>query len=127
MEGVGDMQRAQVPRSLLTEGYVLVVDDDRHTLRSIDEFFRAWRWRTRAAEDVASALAIVKRSLPDAAVLDLVLPDGSGLEIARPRSRPSTKSAVRGSAGWLKKSSVAAVSTKRPFNNSAVRLATRRA
>ena len=39
------------------------------------------------AEDAASALAAVESLRPEVVLLDVVLPDGSGLDIARPLSR----------------------------------------
>jgi DNA-binding response OmpR family regulator len=58
---------------------VLVVDDD-STLRStLAETLRAWGYQTFQAETLAETFVIVDAEQPDAVLLDVKLPDGSGI------------------------------------------------
>jgi DNA-binding response OmpR family regulator len=58
---------------------VLVVDDD-STLRStLAETLRAWGYQTFQAETLAETFVIVDGEKPDAVLLDVRLPDGSGI------------------------------------------------
>jgi len=62
---------------------VLVCDDEPHVLRAVSVVLRQAGFETIAAGGVREALdqAAVRR--PDAAILDLLLPDGDGVEICR--------------------------------------------
>jgi two-component system KDP operon response regulator KdpE len=67
---------AQPPR-------VLVVDDEPQIVRGLKIILRSGGYAVEAAETKAQALAALASRPPDALVLDLVLPDGSGVEICR--------------------------------------------
>jgi two-component system KDP operon response regulator KdpE len=60
---------------------VLVVEDEPHIVRGLSIILRGAGYAVEAAETKAKALASLAARPPDALVLDLVLPDGSGLEV----------------------------------------------
>ncbi len=62
---------------------VLVVDDEPHIVRGLKIILRGAGYAVEAAETKAEALAALAARAPDALVLDLVLPDGQGVEICR--------------------------------------------
>jgi two-component system, OmpR family, KDP operon response regulator KdpE len=62
---------------------VLVVDDEPQILRALRTSLRAAGYDVEAAETAAQALALLAANPPDAVVLDLVLPDGSGTDVCR--------------------------------------------
>ena len=64
-------------------GRLLVVDDEPDFLRTLATALRAAGYEVETAATAQSAVAAVKRLRPDALVLDLVLPDGSGVEVCR--------------------------------------------
>jgi two-component system KDP operon response regulator KdpE len=60
---------------------VLVVDDEPQIVRGLKVILRQAGYAVRAAETKREALDAVAVRPPDAIVLDLVLPDGSGVEV----------------------------------------------
>ena len=60
---------------------VLVVDDEPHIVRGLKIILRNAGYAVEAAETKAQALAALAARPPDALVLDLVLPDGRGIEV----------------------------------------------
>jgi two-component system KDP operon response regulator KdpE len=60
---------------------VLVVDDEPQIVRALKVILRSAGYVTEAAESKEEALNAVAVRPPDAMVLDLVLPDGSGVEV----------------------------------------------
>jgi len=62
---------------------VLVVDDDRTVLSLVGRVLRDMDIRVLTARNAEAGLAELRRHQPDALLLDIMLPDGSGLEIAR--------------------------------------------
>jgi two-component system KDP operon response regulator KdpE len=60
---------------------VLVVDDEPQIVRGLKIILRAAGYAVEAAETKAQALAALAARPPDALVLDLVLPDGGGVEV----------------------------------------------
>jgi two-component system KDP operon response regulator KdpE len=58
-----------------------VVDDEPHIVRGLKIILRSAGYAVEAAETMAEALAALASRPPDALVLDLVLPDGSGVEL----------------------------------------------
>jgi two-component system KDP operon response regulator KdpE len=62
---------------------VLVVDDEPHIVRGLKIILRSAGYAVEAAETMAEALATLASRPPDALVLDLVLPDGSGVELCK--------------------------------------------
>ena len=62
---------------------VLVVEDDDATRRLLVEGLRKERIEARAVADVAAARAAVAADRPSLALVDIGLPDGSGLDLLR--------------------------------------------
>jgi len=60
---------------------VLVVDDEPQIVRGLKIILRSAGYAVEAAETKAEAMASLASRPPDALVLDLVLPDGSGVEL----------------------------------------------
>ncbi len=60
---------------------VLVVEDEPHIVRALKIILRNAGYAVEPAETKADALASLAAHPPDAVVLDLVLPDGQGVEI----------------------------------------------
>ena len=58
---------------------VLVVDDDHATRLSLVELVRAEGWEARGAASLAEARELLAWQMPSLVLLDLVLPDGSGI------------------------------------------------
>ena len=74
-------------------GWVLVVDDHELSRKLVEEVLEHARLQVRGAGSIAEAERIIATSAPGAIVLDLSLPDGHGLELARRcRSDPRTAS-----------------------------------
>jgi two-component system KDP operon response regulator KdpE len=62
---------------------VLVVDDEPQIVRGLRVILRDAGYEVETAETKEGALAALASRPPDAMVLDLVLPDGSGVEVCR--------------------------------------------
>jgi two-component system KDP operon response regulator KdpE len=62
---------------------VLVVDDEQQILRALRTSLRAAGYEVDTAETAEGALAAAAMRPPEAVILDLVLPDGSGTDVAR--------------------------------------------
>jgi two-component system KDP operon response regulator KdpE len=60
---------------------VLVVDDEPHIVRGLKVILRSAGYDVEAAESKREALDAVSARTPEAMILDLVLPDGSGVEV----------------------------------------------
>jgi two-component system, OmpR family, KDP operon response regulator KdpE len=62
---------------------VLVVDDEPQIVRALKVVMREAGFEAVAAETASQALDLAAVRLPDAAIVDLVLPDGDGVEVTR--------------------------------------------
>jgi two-component system KDP operon response regulator KdpE len=62
---------------------VLVVDDEPQILRALRTSLRGAGYEVETAETADGALVAAAMRPPDAVILDLVLPDGSGIDVAR--------------------------------------------
>ena len=62
---------------------VLVVDDEPQIVRALKVVLREAGFEAVPAETAAQALDLAALSPPDAAIIDLVLPDGDGVEVTR--------------------------------------------
>ena len=66
-----------------TRGLVLIVDDERDLRTLVDFNLRQAGWRTAHAESGAEALTRTRALKPNVVILDLNLPDVSGLDVCR--------------------------------------------
>jgi two-component system, OmpR family, KDP operon response regulator KdpE len=64
-------------------GLILVVDDEPQILRALTTNLRGAGYEVVRAATADEALALAATRPPDAVVLDLVLPDGSGVDVCR--------------------------------------------
>ena len=62
---------------------ILVVDDERQILRALQTSLRGAGYEVETAETAETALAAAAMRPPDALIVDLVLPDGTGTEVVR--------------------------------------------
>jgi DNA-binding NtrC family response regulator len=62
---------------------ILVVDDEKMIRWSLGEALRGWGFEPIEAESVSAALAAFEAEPPSAVLLDINLPDGSGLDVLR--------------------------------------------
>jgi two-component system, OmpR family, response regulator MprA len=65
------------------DGRLLVVEDDPQVRSMVVRTLRYEGFEVVSANDVASAMAAVRQAEPDAVLLDLLLPDGDGVELCR--------------------------------------------
>jgi CheY-like chemotaxis protein len=62
---------------------VLLVDDNRDLLQFLERLMAESGWELLTAENAAEARRIVAKRKPNAALLDYMLPDGNGVELAQ--------------------------------------------
>ena len=62
---------------------ILVVDDEQQILRALRTSLRGAGYEVETAETAQAALAAAAMRPPEAVILDLVLPDGTGTEVCR--------------------------------------------
>lgn len=60
---------------------ILIVDDDRSIRWALGKALQSWNYETCQAETVAEAGKLFDEEEPDAVLLDIDLPDGSGLDV----------------------------------------------
>lgn len=60
---------------------VLIVDDEQTIRSTLAESVGTWGYRTHEAATLAETLTMAERERPDAVLLDVKLPDGSGISI----------------------------------------------
>ena len=71
---------------------VLVVDDDPRNRKLLEEYLIGAGYGVRMAHDGRSALQMAKESVPDLVLLDVMMPDLSGLEVCRKlKADPKTR------------------------------------
>ena len=73
----------QPPPAAAKPPRVLVVDDEPQIVRALKVVLREAGFEAVAAETAAQALDLAAVRPPDAAIIDLVLPDGDGVEVTR--------------------------------------------
>jgi two-component system response regulator AtoC len=64
-----------------TREKILIVDDDRFVRMALGEALRKWDYETLEAENVAEAKTVFQDEEPHIVLLDIDLPDGSGLDV----------------------------------------------
>jgi two-component system response regulator AtoC len=62
-------------------GKILIVDDDRFIRMALGEALRSWNYETLEADSVESAKKVFAVEEPPIVLLDIDLPDGSGLDV----------------------------------------------
>ena len=62
---------------------VLLVDDNRDLLQFLERLMAESGWELMAAESASEARKMVAKRKPNAALLDYMLPDGNGVELAQ--------------------------------------------
>lgn len=67
----------------MTAQKVLVVEDSKETVRAIRVYLEQSGYEVLAAYDGDTGLHIIRREIPELIILDLMLPDRNGLDIAR--------------------------------------------
>lgn len=62
---------------------LLLIDDDQRLTRMVGDYLRAQGYQVECAETLHQGRQRLAQDLPDALVLDLMLPDGDGLDLTR--------------------------------------------
>ncbi|HUP64213.1 MAG TPA: sigma-54 dependent transcriptional regulator [Thermoanaerobaculia bacterium] len=62
---------------------ILIVDDDQATSAGMADVMEEWGYETESAVTIKDAWAAASRQVPDVAIVDLKLPDGSGLDLLK--------------------------------------------
>ena len=73
---------------------ILVVDDDQAIRWTLKEALRSWGFAATEAASVAEGLALYNADPPVAVLLDIDLPDGSGLDVLREIKRDNAEAIV---------------------------------
>ena len=73
---------------------VLIVDDEQLIRWTLAEALRSWNYVSVDAESAGKALYAFDNDQPDAVLLDVNLPDGSGLEVLREMKRRQPEAVV---------------------------------
>ena len=60
---------------------VLIVDDDRATSAGVADVIEEWGYEAEVTDTLKAGWASVSKMVPDVAIVDLKLPDGSGLDL----------------------------------------------
>lgn len=75
-------------------GKVLIVDDDRFVRMALNEALRAWEYETVEADSVKTANEMFAAEEPGVVLLDIDLPDGSGLDVLNSIKQSSPETIV---------------------------------
>jgi len=68
---------------------ILIIDDDQHVRKLLAEYLQPFEYTLMAAESLTEGMRMFDRGQPDLVLLDVNLPDGSGIDII-----PTIKSAA---------------------------------
>jgi two-component system KDP operon response regulator KdpE len=88
---------------------ILVVDDEQQILRALQTSLRAAGYEVETADTAEGALAAAAMRPPEAVILDLVLPDGSGTDVCRELRTWSTSPVIVLSAVGDEREKIAAL------------------
>ena len=88
---------------------VLVVDDEQQILRALRTSLRGAGYEVETAETAEAALAAAAMRPPDAVILDLVLPDGTGIDVCRELRKWSSAPVILLSAVGEEREKIAAL------------------
>lgn len=80
------------PEMPSASGKILIVDDDRFVRMALGEALKSWEYEVLEAETIKSATQIFEDEEPPTVLLDIDLPDGSGLDLLKSikREKPET-------------------------------------
>ena len=81
-------------KTALKEPHVLLVDDERLIRWTLAEALRGWGYAPVKAEDASAALRLFDAERPAAVLLDINLPDRSGLDVLRELRRRDPQAVV---------------------------------
>ncbi len=73
---------------------VLIVDDDPTIRSTLADAVSSWGYRTIEAATVATTFSLVDREQPDAVLLDVKLPDGSGISVLKELKKRSAERVI---------------------------------
>src|SRR5581483_1561539 len=76
-------RRPPAGRHAIVSARILVVDDELQIIRALRTALRAAGFEVDTAETAAEALTRAAVQPPDAIILDLLLPDGTGTDVCR--------------------------------------------
>ncbi len=93
----------------MTGARILVVDDEQQILRALRTSLRGAGYEVDTADTAETALAAAAMRPPEAVILDLVLPDGTGTDVARELREWSTAPIIVLSAVGEEREKVAAL------------------
>jgi two-component system KDP operon response regulator KdpE len=88
---------------------VLVVDDEQQILRALRTSLRGAGYEVETAATAEGALAAAAMRPPEAVILDLVLPDGTGIDVTRELRKWSTAPVILLSAVGEERDKIAAL------------------
>ena len=88
---------------------MLVVDDEQQILRALRTSLRGAGYEVETAETAEGALAAAAMRPPEAVILDLVLPDGTGIDVCRELRTWSTAPVIVLSAVGEEREKIAAL------------------
>ena len=88
---------------------VLVVDDEQQILRALRTSLRGAGYEVETADTAEGALAAAALRPPEAVILDLILPDGTGIDVARELRSWSTAPVIVLSAVGEEREKIAAL------------------
>lgn len=77
-----------------TKEKILIVDDEQMIRWTLRETLKGWGYNYIEAENVGDALSLFDQEHPEAVLLDINLPDGSGLDVLREVKRKSPQTIV---------------------------------
>src|ERR1051326_3075533 len=100
----------KVEKQVLKKAKILVVDDEKMIRWSLGEALRGWGFEPVEAATAGAALAAFESETPAAVLLDINLPDGSGLDVLRKmRQRESDAVIIMITANVLVDETIAAL------------------
>src|SRR5690349_9564036 len=79
----GRESSAEATASPESRGCILIVDDNQDNVEVLRVRLDSWGYETRTATNGAEALASVKERAPDLILLDVMMPDITGIEVAQ--------------------------------------------
>lgn len=70
---------------------ILVVDDETQIAEVLTAYLESDGFEVTAGGSVAAAMEALERATPDLVILDIMLPDGSGLDVLRAAAKPDVR------------------------------------